>query len=144
MTDESDDSYWAAIEELRKALEDPRPAVSFLALLTVLETVAPPVYYQPEVTLEKWSVRRTDFQGRLEDFILGVLVETGKGRKSSPIRAFDPAQRIATTHSGRTYRLEGEPGIDIWCESYWSFAFGKQPFTDVTEIYNAKMRQAAN
>jgi hypothetical protein len=68
----------------------------------------PDVALEPEVTLIRWSVLRTDEGDHLVGFNLGLQL----GRVSTPIRRFDPGRRQCVTSSGRRYRLEGVPGQD--------------------------------
>ena len=139
-----DDAEEKARDILKKALEQPLPAGLFLEILVTLERLAPPVSEQPDVTLSHWCVRRTDLQGKLEDFLLGIIVGIGVPRKSSPVRSFDPGSRVVVTRSGRVYRLEGEPHPDADYIDPWDYAFGKQPFENVTQIYVDQMRKASN
>lgn len=123
--------------------KDGKP-LTLLDVLIALGSMAPPVAFQPEVTLMHWSVRRTLFLGRLEDFLLGRLADEGIGRKSSPIRVFDGKTATAVTLSGRVYKLEGEPGEDEWARNWWKSVFGNQACEEVTAEYLAKIRAVSN
>jgi hypothetical protein len=78
---------------------------------------------QPEICLERWSIRQTGAGNR---HFVGVNVKNGDGRVSSRIVELDCARRIGVTESGRRYRLLGRAGYSsdaeyVWnlCVRYW-------------------------
>jgi hypothetical protein len=51
---------------------------------------------------------------------MGYRVDLLEGRVSTPIQAFDRASMTVKTLSGRTYRLEGPPGLDADALYVWN------------------------
>lgn len=82
----------------------------------------------PEVRLDRWSVFRVAKKdGGFTDHFIGRNMELGDGRVSSPIEAFDHADMVGKTASGRTYRLVGDSGVDmdaIYVFDRWKGIFG--------------------
>ncbi len=79
-----------------------------------------------EVTLRRWRVIEVEAQNGIRSrHVWGHDVKNGLGRASSPIIEFNLDTMIATTRSGRNYRLLGLPGNsrlgkhawDSWCSS---------------------------
>ena len=68
-----------------------------------------PVEEQPEIRLERWSVREIQPNGTWH--FVGWNV-AGEGRVSSAIVSFDPERLTGRTSSGRVYALAGAPGLD--------------------------------
>ena len=73
---------------------------------------------QPEIYLERWSIRQTSAGNR---HFVGFNVEDRDGRVSSRIVELDCARRIGVTESGRTYRLLGRAGYSSDGEYVWNW-----------------------
>lgn len=69
---------------------------------------APEVEDEPEATMAPWLVFEVSPAGTRH--LCGWV--GWEGRVSSALQGWDPARRIATTRSGRRYRLEGQPERD--------------------------------
>ncbi len=64
-----------------------------------------------EITLRRWRVMEIEGRnGNRSRHVWGHDVKNGLGRASSPIMQFDWDAMVATTRSGRNYRLVGLPG----------------------------------
>ena len=86
----------------------------------------------PELVMRSWLLLRTE---RDEVHLCGYNVSEGEGRVSSPLIAFDRDRMVATTRSGRHYRLEGPSGADgdafyVW--QRWCAINRVTAYTDVT------------
>jgi hypothetical protein len=93
----------------------------------------PPVGCAPEVVLVRWMLIRTE---RHEVHAVGYNVDDREGRVSSPIVRFDRRRRLATTRSGRIYRLDGEAGTDSdarYVFDAWRRINGVTRWSEVTE-----------
>ncbi|KAF7962002.1 hypothetical protein AWV80_26825 [Cupriavidus sp. UYMU48A] len=100
---------------------------------------ARPVSLQPEATLIRWRVFETE---RRQRHFAGHCVESGRGRVSSAVVAFDFSTRTGVTVSGRKYVLSGGPGYDAEVEYVWeSWAAHNavEEVMDVSEEYDAPM-----
>ena len=71
---------------------------------------------QPELTLRSWQVMQLP-DGDLH--LVGYCIENQEGRTSSAVEAFDREQLVATTSTGRVYKLVGSPGGDLDAEYVW-------------------------
>lgn len=71
---------------------------------------------EPETTLTNWQVIELPNGDR---HLVGYAIEAREGRVSSFVEFFDQASLRAVTSSGRTYQLEGRPGIDRDGEYVW-------------------------
>lgn len=92
-----------------------------------------PVDMRPSLTLSEWRI--IELKDGARHFV-GYHAETGSGRVSSAIKAFDPAARRGITDSGRVYQLAGEPGYHADAEyvlSNWMLLYGEPSCIDVTE-----------
>lgn len=79
-----------------------------------------PVEQIPKIEMASWMFIRTEL-----DVVhhVGRNVTEDEGRVSSRVVSFDVNTRVAVTHTGRRYRLIGEPGSDAdsdhvfaaWC-----------------------------
>lgn len=74
------------------------------------------VTVEPEVTLTNWQVLELPNGDR---HLVGYAIEAREGRVSSRVEEFDSASLRAVTSSGRTYQLNGRPGIDRDAEYVW-------------------------
>ena len=71
-------------------------------------------------TMRRWRVIEVTFKdGTHSRHIWGHDVTHDQGRASSPIKEFDKEAMIATTHSGRDYKLVGVPGKAHAGEYVW-------------------------
>lgn len=91
---------------------------------------------QPEVWLAKWriyEIARPDPDG-VAQHLVGWLPSTGSWRVSTAIRSFDPATRCCVTRSGRTYHLQGDPGLreDAWY--FWCVCTSLQGIEDARDV----------
>lgn len=93
----------------------------------------PGVHDEPLTALTAWSVREMATGDR------HLVGWTGaEGRVSSPIVAWDPGTRTATTRSGRRYRLLGSPGRDAdaeWVWGVWRRTHGIPSWLDVSSAF---------
>ena len=92
---------------------------------------ATPVSLQPESTLIRWRVFETE---RRERHFAGHCVETGEGRVSSAVVAFDSSTRIGVTKSGRRYVLSGGPGYDKEAEYVWGWWAARNSVEEATDV----------
>lgn len=98
---------------------------------------APPVEDEPDAVMTAWRVIKVLPSG--ERHLCGWVGY--EGRVSSPVLTFDPQSRIATTRSGRRYRLRGPSGYDpdaLWVWQAWSRANGVEFQEDVSMDYEGK------
>lgn len=91
-----------------------------------------PVYEEPEVILDRWTV----VEVRGERHFVGYSVHGHEGRVSTAMETFDPATRRGVTASGRVYELTECPGHDpdgMWVLNVWLARQGIT-FEEVTEL----------
>ena len=97
---------------------------------------ASPCDQEPEITLTRWRIWRTDSGS---DHLVGERADLGTGRVSSAVQHFDLERKLVTTRSGRKYKLLGPPGYSddakyVW--DGWCRLNRVERSTDVTlEIY---------
>jgi len=91
--------------------EKPMTLNAFVALVTGgIHTIAS-VTAEPETRISRWGLYLvTNACGVRTRHLVGRA--NGEGRVSSPIKTIDVAERTATSHSGRMYRLVGNSGFD--------------------------------
>jgi hypothetical protein len=87
---------------------------------------------EPEIVLVRWRILETESGDR---HLVGTREDDFTGRVSSAITKFDSSRMIATTRSGRIYRLRGAPGYNadsryVW--KHWCSENGVRKFIDVT------------
>jgi hypothetical protein len=91
-----------------------------------------PVYYEPEETIMRWSIREALFDDSTDKsrHLVGYILRKSKGRVTSAIQSFDRDKMRIKTASGRLYQLEGQPGFDPDAEYVWKHW---KTFNDVME-----------
>jgi hypothetical protein len=107
--------------------------------MSTIYAVDPPGGY-PE-TIIRWTVREvlcSESEQRTRH-VVGYMPMQREGRASSPIQAFDRDRMRITTHSGRVYQLEGQPGASrdgeyVW--SHWKSFNDATDERDVTDQYS--------
>jgi hypothetical protein len=93
---------------------------------------------EPEIVLVRWRILET---GSGERHLVGAREDDFTGRVSTAVMTFDPLRMVATTRSGRTYQLRGEPGYNadaqyVW--EQWCSVNGIQKSSDVSaSVYEA-------
>lgn len=100
---------------------------------------------QPEVWLANWriyEIAQPDLD-EVTQHLVGWSTHTGYWRISSPIRHIDPVTRCCVTRSGRTYHLQGDPGLSedawyVWSASTW--VPGIDDARDVTDEFAALLK----
>jgi len=91
--------------------EKPMTLNAFVALVTGGIHTIEPVTAEPETRISRWGLYLvTNARGVRTRHLVGRA--NGEGRVSSPIKTIDIAERTATSHSGRLYRLVGNSGFD--------------------------------
>lgn len=98
---------------------------------------APDVEAEPAVVMSPWAVVEVMPSG--ERHLCGWIGY--EGRVSSAITAFDPRTRMATTRSGRQYRLVGPPGYNrdaLYVWDRWSWANRIESQREVSAEYVAE------
>ncbi len=92
-----------------------------------------------EITLRRWRVMEIEGRnGTRSRHVWGHDVKNGLGRASSPIVQFNWDAMIATTRSGRNYRLVGLPGnsrLGRHAWTNWCTNNGVVSESDVTHEY---------
>lgn len=94
---------------------------------------------ETKIQMTSWSVREvssSDINEGSTQHLIGLV--NGYGRVCSPIQEFDRETMIATTRSGKQYKLLGEPGLNMdaafvfenWCQMYKI-----TQVTDITDQY---------
>lgn len=107
-----------------------------------------PVKEVPKLILIKWQVYEVEselWEGKSRH-IVGWNITEGSGRVSSEIKKFDKRTMIATTRSGRIYKLEGEPGACMdalyvwgtWCS--WN-KINQETIVTVSKEYLKKSKR---
>lgn len=89
---------------------------------------------QPEIYLERWSIRQTCTGSQ---HFVGFNIEGQGGRVSSRIVELDCARRVGVTESGRRYRLLGRAGHNSDAEYVWNWyvqSQGIESWEDVTPV----------
>lgn len=71
--------------------------------------MVPPPTVEPELTLSRWRVLHCSDGKR---YLNGWCEERFEGRCSTAICDFDHEKMVATTVSGRRYKLKGPSGVD--------------------------------
>jgi hypothetical protein len=96
--------------------------------------VAPPGQY-PE-TIICWSIREVLCGGSEQRtrHVVGYMPMQREGRASSAIQAFDRDRMRITTHSGRVYQLEEQPGTSRDAEYVWSHWKSLNDTTDEIDV----------
>lgn len=82
--------------------------------MPVWETI--PVTDQPTLTLERWSIYELADGDR---HLVGWAIENREGRVSSRIEQFDISTMCGVTSTGRVYKLDGRPGVNMDAEYTW-------------------------
>lgn len=88
---------------------------------------------ESEVRLADWSVRRVE-DDPPTCHLVGYNTGEGEGRVSSAIVEFQAVEQIATTRSGRRYRLLGRSGGNSDAEYVWNRWCAIHAVTQWTDI----------
>ncbi|NHZ44870.1 hypothetical protein [Massilia aquatica] len=83
--------------------------------MPIWETI--PVTDQPTLTLERWSIYELPDGDR---HLVGWAIENREGRVSSRIEQFDISTMCGVTSTGRVYKLDGRPGLNMDAEYTWN------------------------
>lgn len=100
-----------------------------------------PVEDQSSTTLQRWrifSVRLAN--GARSRHLVGYVPDEDAGRVTTSLVDLDMARRQATTRSGRSYRLEGEPGYDDEAQWLWDKWLGARKVKHVQDVTRAWTR----
>lgn len=97
----------------------------------------PGVEEQPALTVTKWRVLEIT-QGKLagQRHIVGYCCENHEGRASTAIVSYNKNTRIATTKSGRKYKLQGSTGFSYDADYVWRVWSQDIPVRDVSTEYD--------
>ena len=99
---------------------------------------------QPDCTLVDWRIMEAE-DGACH--LVGLSLETRKGRVSSAIALFDPLRRLVVTSSGRLYAIEGPPGTEWVAERVWAVwakANGVPEYRDRTSHFCVEIGDATD
>lgn len=93
---------------------------------------------RPDVWLAEWRVYEIVHPdpARVTRHLVGWSMRATYGQVSSAIQCIDPVTRRCITRSGRTYHLQGGPGLNedaryVWC--VWKRLNGIDDSRDVTD-----------
>lgn len=98
----------------------------------------------PSKILDEWFVLEMPSSAPAAPWtrhLVGLRVEAGKVRLSSPVELFDPVSRRAVTSSGTVYELRGEPGLSgdalltwrAW-KAFWGITLERDVTDEVREL----------
>lgn len=90
-----------------------------LRLLLYGSSPAPAVRLQPTVELRNWEIVRVRTDESVAYFAIGVEIQDGFTRRSTPIESFDRKAQTATSASGRRYTFHDEPGANDDVMAHW-------------------------
>ncbi len=95
----------------------------------------PGVHAEPSITLRPWLILQCRNGKR---YAMGWNITHHEGRASTAIQSFDRNRMTLVTESGRVYKLEGEPGLDMDAAYVWNLyarVNGYEVVADVTGEY---------
>jgi hypothetical protein len=103
---------------------------------------------QPSVTLTRWAAFDVLIPelGSPTVHVVGFFSEAGEGRVTSPVSRLKGSQRACVTRSGRTYRLDGPPGLNsqalyVWRQ--WKATWKVEVRGDATDAMEALLNADA-
>jgi len=97
-----------------------------------------PVADRPDVWLAEWRIYELVHPDpvRMTRHLVGWSTRAGYGQVSSAIQCIDPVTRCCVTRSGRTYHLQGDPGLNEdarYAWGAWKRINGVDDARDVTD-----------
>jgi hypothetical protein len=91
----------------------------------------PGIANEPEITLKPWLVLKC---GNGQRYLVGFNVRTFEGRASTAIVDTDLATMTVRTLSGRLYRLDGPPGLDLDAWHTWLLYAKREGLAPIEDV----------